>query len=136
MSYKVIKSHETCLTNRTRPISHHIMPLVINALRDGHTDTHTNTDARTKTISRNRARVAFSRACLVYNLSIPPNVIIVNFSGYKVYWEMVHRLKNQFCLYYLHNSTLTLVYKNSGYVPMIFATEHSIHLCSTEAVKA
>ena len=34
---------ETCLTNCTRPISHHIMPLVINALRGGHTDTQTHT---------------------------------------------------------------------------------------------
>ena len=32
LSLKAGKSHETCLTNRTRPISHHIMPLIINAL--------------------------------------------------------------------------------------------------------
>ena len=37
---KAGKSHETCLSNRTQPISHHITPLVINALRGGHTDTH------------------------------------------------------------------------------------------------
>ena len=34
------KSQKTCLTNHTRFISHHIMPLVINAFRGGHTDTH------------------------------------------------------------------------------------------------
>ena len=33
------KSHETCLTNRTRPITHHIMPMVINAL-GADTQTH------------------------------------------------------------------------------------------------
>ena len=40
----VIKSremHRTCFTNRTWSISHHITPLVINALRGGHIDTHT-----------------------------------------------------------------------------------------------
>ena len=35
-----LKSCRTSLTNHTRPISHHIMPLVINALGGGHTDTH------------------------------------------------------------------------------------------------
>ena len=29
---KAVKSHKTCLTNHTQPISHHIMPLVINSL--------------------------------------------------------------------------------------------------------
>ena len=32
------KNHKTCLTNRTQSISHHIMPLVMNALGGGHTD--------------------------------------------------------------------------------------------------
>ena len=36
------KSRETCLTNRTQPISHYITPLVINALRGGHTDRQTH----------------------------------------------------------------------------------------------
>ena len=40
---KAGKSHETCLTNCTWSISHHIMPLVINTLRGGHTDRHTDT---------------------------------------------------------------------------------------------
>ena len=31
------------LTNRTPPISHHIMPLVINAFGGEHTDGHTDT---------------------------------------------------------------------------------------------
>ena len=44
------------LTNRIRPISHHITPLFINALGGGHTYTHTN--AQTKTISRNQACAA------------------------------------------------------------------------------
>ena len=39
---KAGKSHEACLTNRTQPISHHIMPLVINALRGVHTDRQTH----------------------------------------------------------------------------------------------
>ena len=34
---KAEKSCETCLTNRTWPISHYIMPLVINALIGGNT---------------------------------------------------------------------------------------------------
>ena len=32
--------HRTCLTNRMRSISHHIMPLIINSLGCGHTHTH------------------------------------------------------------------------------------------------
>ena len=45
---KAGKSRETCLTNRTRPISHHITPMVINAFGGGHTDTqiHTHTYRR------------------------------------------------------------------------------------------
>ena len=48
------------LTDRTRLISHHIMPLVINDLAQTHTYTHTDThtNARMKVISRNQARVA------------------------------------------------------------------------------
>ena len=40
------------LTNHTCTISHHITPLVINALGGGHTDrqTHMHTNAQTKTI--------------------------------------------------------------------------------------
>ena len=38
---KAGKDCETCLTNRTQPISCHITPLVNNALGGGHTDTHT-----------------------------------------------------------------------------------------------
>ena len=38
---KAEESCKTCLTNRTQPISHHITTLVVNALRGGHTDTHT-----------------------------------------------------------------------------------------------
>jgi len=34
---------KTCLTNHKGSISHHIMPLVINSLRGGHTHTHTRT---------------------------------------------------------------------------------------------
>ena len=46
---KAGESRKTCLTNRTQPISHHITPLVINALGGGHTDTraHTHTDTHT-----------------------------------------------------------------------------------------
>ena len=40
-----IKSHRTYLTNRLGSISHHITPLVINSLRGGHTNTHTQTFA-------------------------------------------------------------------------------------------
>ena len=48
-----LKSCKTGLTNHTRPISHLIMPLVINVLWGRHTDTQTHTDMQTKTISRN-----------------------------------------------------------------------------------
>jgi len=34
---------KTCLTNHKGFISHHIMPLVINSLGDGHTHMHTHT---------------------------------------------------------------------------------------------
>ena len=55
---KAEKSRKTCLTNHTWPISHHIMPLVINAHgADTQTDRQTHIDTRTKTISRNLARV-------------------------------------------------------------------------------
>ena len=47
--FKAGKSHATCLTNHTRPISYRIMPLVINALKGGHTDTHRQTDRQTHT---------------------------------------------------------------------------------------
>ena len=46
------KSCKTCLTNHMQSISHHIMPLVINALEGGHTQRHT--DMGTKAISRNQ----------------------------------------------------------------------------------
>ena len=36
------KSNKTYLTNHIWFISHHIMPLVINASRGGHTQTHTH----------------------------------------------------------------------------------------------
>ena len=51
----ILKSCRMGLTNLTKPILHHITPLVINALGGGHkthTETHTHTDARTKVISK------------------------------------------------------------------------------------
>ena len=54
----ILKSHKICLTNHTHPISHHIMPLVINALVGRHTHTHVHTDMQTKKISRNQAHTA------------------------------------------------------------------------------
>ena len=50
-----LKSCRMGLTNHTQPISHHITPLVINALEGKHTNTDTDTDAQTKTISRNQS---------------------------------------------------------------------------------
>ena len=41
------KSRKTCLTNHTWPISHHIMPMVINALRGTHTCIHMYAHAST-----------------------------------------------------------------------------------------
>ena len=38
-------------------ISHHIMPLVINSFRGGHTHTNTHTDVCTETILRNQVSV-------------------------------------------------------------------------------
>ena len=50
------KSHKTSLSNHTQSISCHIIPLVTNALKGGHTDwhRHTHTDVQTKVISRNK----------------------------------------------------------------------------------
>ena len=49
---KAGESRKTCLTNRTRPISHHITPLVINGLGGGHTDTRTYTQTHTRILTR------------------------------------------------------------------------------------
>ena len=55
---KVGKAVKTCLSNHTWSVSHHIMLLVINALRGGHTDRQTHIyQCTTKAISRNRACV-------------------------------------------------------------------------------
>ena len=43
---KAGESHKFYLTNHTWPISHHITPLVTNALRGGHTDTQAHTQRR------------------------------------------------------------------------------------------
>ena len=47
----ILKSCKTGLTNHTQPISHHIMPLVINALSGGQTERQTDrqTDRQTHT---------------------------------------------------------------------------------------
>ena len=58
----ILKSCRTDLTDHTQPISHYIMPLVINALRvdvHTHTQTHTHvqsthTDAQTKGFQETR----------------------------------------------------------------------------------
>ena len=60
----ILRSCRTDLTNHTQPISHHIKPLVINALGGG--QTHTNT--RTKIITRNQACAAFGCA---FGLKMP-----------------------------------------------------------------
>ena len=54
---------KTCLSNHTRAISHHVMLLLINALRGGHIHIHTqtHTDAITKAISRNQACARLAR---------------------------------------------------------------------------
>ena len=57
-----ITAIRTYLTNHMGSISRHTMPLAINSLGGGHTDTHTNThthtDVRTETILRNQARAS------------------------------------------------------------------------------
>ena len=55
---KVGKSHKTYITNHTWFMSHHITPLVINALGGGHRDTHTN--VQTKAISKKGDELACS----------------------------------------------------------------------------
>ena len=69
VSYKVIKagkSHETCLTNHTQPILHHITPLVINAFGGGYTDTQTHTQLPKRELNQFqetiRARLLAKRA--------------------------------------------------------------------------
>ena len=57
----VIKSREKlCLTNRTWPISHYIMPMVNNGL--GGIQTHTHTNAQTKANSGNQVHDLRPRA--------------------------------------------------------------------------
>jgi len=68
----------TCLTNHKSSISHHIMALVINNLRSGHTHTHTHTNIltlRTKVFSRNQSRAGlrmvhawFKNMCNVFTV--------------------------------------------------------------------
>ena len=82
---KAGKSRKTCLTNHTRSISHHIMPLVINGLGGGHTDRHTQTDTHTRIPTRGpkqfqetrRARPKAARAWFnkVYNTGYSQVVI-------------------------------------------------------------
>ena len=74
--------HMKCLTDRTRSMSHHILPLVINGLG---ADTHTHTDAWTKAISRIQAHTAFGRAlslklvvCYAWNPLFDKNVWFIN----------------------------------------------------------
>ena len=57
---KKVKSCRAGLTNHTRSISHHITPLVINALRSGHTYAHTYRCANKSNFKAN--------ACLVLKL--------------------------------------------------------------------
>ena len=55
------------------------MPLVINGLGGGHTDTHTqaHTDTQTKVISRNQARVAKGLKTERLDLVLTCNLIIL-----------------------------------------------------------
>ena len=48
----ILKSCRIGLTNHTLPISHHIMPLVINVLRSGHRHTQTQTHILTRNQKR------------------------------------------------------------------------------------
>jgi len=58
------KTPTTCLTNHKSSISHHITPLVINSLGDGHTHTHTRIfTSWTKAISRNQSRTGQRPVC-------------------------------------------------------------------------
>ena len=43
------KSHKNCLTKHTWFISHHITPLVVNAIEGEHVDTHKHTHTHTHT---------------------------------------------------------------------------------------
>ena len=63
---KQLKSHKTCLTNHTGSIWHHIMPLVINALRIGHTDTHMHTYRHVKKSNFKKLALAVGCLMLVY----------------------------------------------------------------------
>ena len=49
-----LKTCRTGLINHTWPISHHITPLVINALRGGHIHTQTHTNMRTNQFQETR----------------------------------------------------------------------------------
>jgi len=78
---------KTCLTNHKGSISHHIMPLVINSLRGGHTHTHTHI-ARTKAISRNQSHAGLWPAHA---------------------WSNKKKVKKRFCVNLLCISTCYLV---------------------------
>ena len=56
-------SYRACLTNRMGSISRHIMPLVINSLRGGHTHTHTHKHTHTHTDDPHKINFKKPGAC-------------------------------------------------------------------------
>ena len=65
-----LKSCRMGLTNHTRPISHHITPLVINGLGGGHTDTHILTHKQKQFQETRHARLMRIVASPVQHLGI------------------------------------------------------------------
>ena len=107
------KNYKTCLTNHTRSISHHITPLVINALGGGHTCMHTN--AQTKVISRNQERTSLQPACLWFKN---------HFSTYKINVCMyIHR-------YYTMKISSLLLFVLVGYWCTHFVSSQGKNHCT------
>ena len=73
---KAGKSRKTCLTNRTRSISHHITPLVINGLGGVDTQTRIPTRGPKQFQETRRARPKAARAWFKNNKEIREKLLI------------------------------------------------------------
>ena len=93
---KAGKSHETCLTNCTWPISHNIMPLVINVLGGRHTDIHTPNQSNFKKPGMRGLCLRMPGLKILKKLVI--KWILTNFNSLVLKFSSLFRLVNLFRL--------------------------------------